>query len=220
MILRVLPDGQAELVMPRGGRAAEADAFLLANQDWLIEEQHRILSVGAQRPVMLDLQGVGEQWRLDVREQPLRARPDRLLHGDAPDRFVLQVFASDDDDEHVRKRVRARLIERARAMFDDVLPPLASRMASRFERIQVRAQRTRWGSYSASGTISLNYAVIFMPPAVVHYLCVHELAHYHHMNHGVGFWKLVERHAPGARRLDRELTRLQSTIPRWLLAIS
>ncbi len=52
-----------------------------------------------------------------------------------------------------------------------------------FSRIQIRRQRTRWGSCSATGTISLNVCLMFLEPAVVRYLYVHELCHTRHMNH-------------------------------------
>ena len=49
--------------------------------------------------------------------------------------------------------------------------------------VQVRLQRTRWGSCSNSGTVSLNAALLFLEPAVVRYLFVHELCHLIALNH-------------------------------------
>jgi len=43
------------------------------------------------------------------------------------------------------------------------------------------SQRTRWGSCSTRGTISLNLCLLFQRPAVLQYLMVHELAHLKHM---------------------------------------
>ena len=75
----------------------------------------------------------------------------------------------------------------------------------RYARAQIRRQRTRWGSCSASGTISLNVCLMFLSPAVVRYLFVHELCHTRHMNHSAHFWALVERAYPGYRDAERWL---------------
>jgi predicted metal-dependent hydrolase len=85
-----------------------------------------------------------------------------------------------------------------------------------FSRIQIRRQRTRWGSCSATGTISLNVCLMFLEPAVVRYLFVHELCHTRHMNHSSRFWALVEHYEPDYRRLDRELLRGWQAVPAWM----
>jgi predicted metal-dependent hydrolase len=85
-----------------------------------------------------------------------------------------------------------------------------------FSRIQIRRQRTRWGSCSATGTISLNVCLMFLDPAVVRYLYVHELCHTRHMNHSPRFWALVEHHEPDSRRLDRQLLRGWQAVPAWM----
>src|SRR5271165_4610295 len=55
-------------------------------------------------------------------------------------------------------------------------------------RISVRNQRSRWGSCSQRGTISLNWRLIQTPPFVCDYICLHELAHLREMNHSSRFW--------------------------------
>lgn len=58
-------------------------------------------------------------------------------------------------------------------------------------RIQIRNQRTRWGSCSTTGTLSLNLQLMRLPEWVRDYVVVHELAHLAHPNHGSEFWALV-----------------------------
>ena len=120
------------------------------------------------------------------------------------------------------KRVTAlkRLTARAHEVFAPQLAELAALMGVGFQRLQIRRQRTRWGSCSTRGTISLNCCLLFQRPEVVRYLLVHELAHVRHMNHGEHFWSLVERFEPQWRALDRELSQGWSHVPGWLLARS
>jgi predicted metal-dependent hydrolase len=110
-----------------------------------------------------------------------------------------------------------RLAARAHELFAPQLRELAALMGVSFRQLQIRHQRTRWGSCSARGTISLNCCLLFHRPAVVRYLLVHELAHLTHMNHSARFWQLVERYEPQWREHDRELAAGWSQVPGWVL---
>lgn len=65
-----------------------------------------------------------------------------------------------------------------------------------FNKISIRAQSTRWGSCSRSGTLSFNYKLFFLPDHLVDYIIVHELCHVREMNHGKKFWALVAETVP------------------------
>jgi predicted metal-dependent hydrolase len=62
--------------------------------------------------------------------------------------------------------------------------------------ISVRAQRTRWGSCSPRGEISLNWRLVQVPEWVRDYVILHELAHRRHLNHSTRFWEEVKRLCP------------------------
>lgn len=62
-----------------------------------------------------------------------------------------------------------------------------------------RSQKTRWGSCSHRGTVSLNWRLVAAPPDCLDYVVVHELAHLKYQNHSQKFWNLVERHSANFR---------------------
>ena len=117
----------------------------------------------------------------------------------------------------LRHALQRFTMKEAHATLGPWLSLLSAETDLRFGKIQIRRQRTRWGSCSRSGTISLNACLLFQPTSVVRYLLIHELAHTRHMNHSRRFWRLVEQHEPGWRELDAALTRGWREVPAWAL---
>ena len=62
--------------------------------------------------------------------------------------------------------------------------------------IRLSRAKSRWGSMSSSGTLSLNHALILCPPDVMDYVIVHELCHIPHPNHSTAFWSTVASYMP------------------------
>ena len=76
---------------------------------------------------------------------------------------------------------------------------LASEHGLRVRAVTVRDQRTRWGSCSPTGRISLNWRLNQAPPLVRDYVLLHELTHMEHPNHSKRFWRELERVCPWHR---------------------
>jgi predicted metal-dependent hydrolase len=66
-------------------------------------------------------------------------------------------------------------------------------------KIQIRDQRTRWGSCSANGNLSFNWRLVLAPFEVLDYVVVHEVCHLREANHSRRFWRLVETRRPNWR---------------------
>jgi predicted metal-dependent hydrolase len=162
------------------------------------------------RPPVVELSAAGRRWTVDYR--PGRAR---RVHEVAPDE--LQVRVGDPADQlQVSAALLAWLGARAREHLERELALVAFDVGIDFRRLQLRRQRTRWGSCSVNGTISLNVCLMFQRPEVVRYLLVHELCHRRHMNHSTRFWSLVERCEPRWRELDSELLAGWQRVPAWV----
>lgn len=100
------------------------------------------------------------------------------------------------DEAAVRRAAQTWLLGQARRQFTRQLDHWAPLLGVRWQRLTVSSARTRWGSASAGGNIRLNRRLIHLPPELVDYVVVHELAHLHEMNHGARFWQHVARALP------------------------
>ena len=67
--------------------------------------------------------------------------------------------------------------------------------------------KSRWGSCSGSGRISLNTHLVKLSDALVEYVAVHELCHLRHMHHGAAFYRLMEASLPDWEQRRSELHR-------------
>lgn len=104
---------------------------------------------------------------------------------------------SGEDIENYKKKLRPVLEHRV-AYYAQV-------MDVGYNRITIRAQKTRWGSCSARGNLNFNWKLVLMPVEILDYVVVHELAHRIEMNHSDRFWAQVENILPDYRERRRRL---------------
>ena len=213
LTLRLLPPHTLELVVPRGTRAADVDAFVRENRRWIEKARRELAECRPLRseglPVTVDLRAIGQRWNVEYRHDP---------HGPARCRVhdsVLEVSTPDALRRGAGGALRSWLLDEADYHLTPWLKREAQVVGHRPAKVQVRLQRTRWGSCSNSGTVSLNAALLFLGPAVVRYLFVHELCHLIALNHSRKFWSAVARHEPDYEVLDRQLTKAWHEIPLW-----
>ena len=111
--------------------------------------------------------------------------------------------------ERARQRPRLRLDPRgiselegrraARELVGMLVEDEAEALGVQAGKIQIRDQRTRWGSCSANGNLSFNWRLVLAPIEVLDYVVVHEVCHLREANHSRRFWRLVESRRPSWR---------------------
>ena len=212
MQLKVSPLGAVEVVLPKNIHPKHVSNFVAEHQAWIEQTQQQM----AERypaeellPGRLAFAATNQQWQLAYLEGK-RARVAEI--DDA-----LKIYSQ--DDESAQKALQQWLNRRANEVLVPWLHNVSDELGLRFERAVIRAQKTRWGSCSSSGTISINRALLFMPPETVRYLFVHELCHTKEMNHSARYWALVENHMPDYRQHEEVLNSGMKRIPRWALSI-
>jgi predicted metal-dependent hydrolase len=218
--IRVHADARVEVVVPPRARPRDVERFIAAQREWI--DTRRAIALRNRPapqpfpPPALELPLTGERWRVHLAGGAGRVRllEPRMAESGASDKLLHA--AGTPSNAQLRSVLRAWLLRAARIRLTPRVAALASSMGVHYSKIAIRRQRSRWGSCSARGTISLNCCLLFQRPEVVDYLIVHELTHVKHMNHSARFWQAVERHCADWRALDRELVHGWRSVPRWV----
>lgn len=214
MSIRVFPGGRIEVVVPPGAGVPAIERFVGRHREWAERRSRELLQLApkaAERvPDRIELALLGRAW--DV-EYAVGGRTRVETVGE--DR--LRVHAPSRTERHVSRALVPWLMRLATAELSARLAPLSRAIGIDYARLSVRRQRTRWGSCSTRGTISLNACLAFQRPDVVRYLMIHELCHRRHMNHSRRFWSLVASFEPDWKPLDVELLQGWRNVPAWVL---
>ena len=212
--LQVRPFGGLEVVIPPRFPRGEIAGLVERHADWARGQLARQTAIrdAIRLPDRLELPADGTSLAIRRRGDSPALNYD-LFDGAATDCIELRAATRDGQIRELRGWIRRHA--------GLVLPPRLRAVAERsgldYARVTIRSQKTRWGSCSARRNISLNDQLLFLPPATVDYLLVHELCHTREMNHSPAFWKLVERHCPEYRAHERLLCESRHLVPEWFL---
>lgn len=199
-VLRVRPDASVRVTIPRRGSMRYAKEFLEKHLPW-IERQVQRIAAAPKRET---------EWRVGS-EILFRGELATIIatteDGAKSVMFADQRVRITDGDGNLRPSIERHLRGLAATELVPRTFELAQQHGLLVQRVTVRSQsqRSRWGSCSRRGTISLNWRLIQAPPFVSDYIILHELTHLRQMNHSARFWAEVERVCPGFREAEKWL---------------
>jgi len=194
-VLRLQTNKTVVVTVPRCGSKTFARDFVASRKTWL-EKQWRILEARKIPPHVLR-----PGMEILFRGQPVVLEVQNLGAGGRL-RFGPETAPLPDLDGNLRPALEAHLQNLAHGELAARVKELAATHQLDVKKIVVRNQKSRWGSCSYNGTISLNWRLIQLPPEVRDYIIVHELMHLRELNHSPRFWSEVEKVCPGYRTAE------------------
>ncbi|MSR00337.1 MAG: M48 family peptidase [Gammaproteobacteria bacterium] len=211
---RVFLDGKVEIVVPYGTKEEQVHEFSLRHRKW-IEEKLALRKLDPEEfvfpPVGFSLNAFNEYWDIKFSGGMGSAR----VISKSPGVLCLQGTA---ERSAQRNALLLWLVKHSRVHLNQHLSHLAKEYGFIYKSMQIRLQKTRWGSCSARRVISLNLCIIFQQPEVLRYLLLHELVHTLYMNHSSRYWHRVSEVCPNWKKLDQELSRGWKVVPRWIFS--
>lgn len=198
-ILRLTTEGTARVTIPWGGSKTQALEFAQTKTGWL---ERQIKRTEPRREIRRWRHGSKILYRGNWVRLAVSVNDGRQ-HVSFADQTLNISLADGDLKDGIEKHLR-RIAEQE-------VPPLVFELAEhhavQISQVQIRNQRSRWGSCSSRGTISLNWRLIQIPEFVRDYLIIHELMHTREMNHSARYWNHVAHACPDYERAEKWLTK-------------
>lgn len=120
-------------------------------------------------------------------------------------------FEDKELQDWLRKVIGEALRRTAKIILPARLHTLSSQYNLPYQSAKINSSSGRWGSCSARKTINLSYFLVLLPQHLIDYVLLHELTHTREMNHGDGFWELLNKLTNGkAQTLRNELKKYRT----------
>ncbi|ACF45834.1 protein of unknown function DUF45 [Prosthecochloris aestuarii DSM 271] len=190
-------------------------------KEWIAQTRKKVMAdqqqsrgpsdVACELPSRLVLHSINEVWQVSY-----RAGRGSVVEAQVIDTNRLMISGDASKSDLVYRLLRMWLKQKASLELVPWLERLSVANGLNYSRAVIRHQKTRWGSYSGRGTVSLNMKLLFLPEHLVHHVLIHELCHTVHLNHSSSFWKLVARYDPAYMEHRVEMKRAGSYIPHFV----
>jgi len=200
--LRVQSKEKVTLTLPRWASIQQGHDFLHQQKEWLAKRIEQL-------PSMVSLAQYFSE-----RGMVWLTPGSRKLSWDISEKGTKSTYEISFDD------VKFNIINRGKTIDEEIIlllfqlakENLTERLYANCERVgldvrkvRVGDQKSRWGSCSSKGTISLNWRLILLPYPIGEYVIFHELAHLRHLDHSIRFWNYLESICSDSKSKDKEL---------------
>jgi len=198
LAIHVHPDTRVEVEAPHGSEMAEIEKRVRKKANWILKQQRDFQRYSVEFPPRKYVSGethryLGRQYRLRVIEDDIPIEVVRM------DRGVLTIYVNRKTPEHVKQVLEDWLRERARTIYAERVDewyPHFERYGIQRPQVVVRKMKSRWGSCTAKGKITLNFKLIQVPKRLIDYVIVHELCHTVVHAHNTEFYAFLSRIMP------------------------
>ena len=194
--IAVHPNGSVVVKAPLGADETLVESLVYKRVRWIRRQIRYFAQFEPRTPKRRFVGGeshlyLGRKYRLKIRPS---ATDEVLLK-----RGFFHIRAVDDKPEHIAMLLEAWYRSKADVHFAQVFEEcwhLCKKRGMDKPLLKIRKMKTRWGSFSRKGGVTLNLELIKAPRECIEYVVVHELCHLFHLNHGPEFYILLEQFIP------------------------
>jgi len=198
LAIHVHPDTSVEVEAPHGSEMVEIEKRVRKKANWILKQQRDFQRYSMEFPPRKYVSGethryLGRQYRLRVIEDDIPIEVVRM------DRGMLTMYVNSKAQEHVKQVLEDWLRERARTIYAERVNewyPRFERYGIQRPQVVVRKMKSRWGSCTAKGKITLNFKLIQVPKQLIDYVIVHEMCHLIEHSHAPAFYALMGKMMP------------------------
>jgi predicted metal-dependent hydrolase len=216
VILKISVHNGLEVVIPRGFSKKSIPQIINDRKDWIerafkkIEQKRSIPTNPRELPTVIYFQSIDRSFEVEY-----LTNLENPLELSQVNDSLIKISGDSSNIEDCQDLLKRWVQHQGRRHLTPWLRSLSDEIELRFKQVQIRGQRSRWGSYSSRGTVSLNYNLLFLRPGLVRYLMIHELCHSMHLNHSERFYALLAEYEPGYKELRGEMREGWNSVPWW-----
>ena len=199
----IFPDGEVRVNAPLRATDAEVRRFVESRAAWVARHLERLARLPPPPPPRRYVSGetfllLGREYPLKLVADPAARRPRAALEGDC----LVAAVRDPGDAAQVRRAVQEWYARQATEVFPrcvNACLPVAAQHGLPAPAFKLRQMRSRWGSCSRTGRVTLSTHLIKTPLPAIEYVIMHELCHLVHHNHGPAFYRLLTECMPDWR---------------------
>ena len=201
--IQIYPDKRIELKVPLLYNIENVEPFLEKHYRWIFKRLDATIPLKTEpkRYVAGELHYyLGRQYPLMIVISP---NNNVVLQDD-----TLMVYAKYYMPELIETLLEKWYLGQARSIFQEISIPLMKQMEKYNvfpKSFTIKKMKTRWGSCSSKGSISLNLDLIKLPEQCIKEVILHELCHLVHFNHSKEFYALMTAEMPDWKIWKKEL---------------
>lgn len=169
--------------------------FVNQNQAWVFRHQREILEKIWEKEQFTFTQGAF---------LPFLGEDKCLSNGNTP-KIASDTIALPVSEKGYRQEYFDLLRREGKQYFPKRVAVFAPLVGAEPNRITITSAKTRWGSCSSKGNLCFSKYLMCLPPHLVDYVVVHELAHLLEHNHSSAFYSIIASVLPDYKSCVQEL---------------
>ncbi|MBP7862122.1 M48 family metallopeptidase [bacterium] len=207
--IHVHADGKIEVEAPKSAPVPEIRKAVSKRGKWLAKNleqiENRLMHVSKREYVSGETHFyLGRRYQLKVRKisQASNSVETVKLLGSR-----IEICTFDRSSDHVKRLLKNWYQERAMDLFPQYLATVVQQIPwlNKMPKLKLRSMQKRWGSCSATGSVTLNSRLICAPKECIYYVLWHEVCHLKEANHSPKYYKLLSKYLPDSARLKMKL---------------
>ncbi len=206
LAIEVYPDSSVVVKSPTETGLDEIQKIVSKRARWILKQQQYFRQFDPRTPGRQFVGGethlyLGKQFRLKISEGVRDSV--KLLRG-----YFLVETKHLSSPDHIKLLLNAWYVEKAAATFCSSFArcwPYFEQRGLTKPLIRTRRMRTRWGSLSRGGQLTLNTDLIRAPKESIDYVITHELCHLQCHDHSSEFYRLLEKVMPDWEKRKHKL---------------
>ncbi len=203
--IQVYPDCTVKVRVPRWLPQKNIDQIIEQKQAWISKKIEHFQQNQKNLPRKKEYVSgevfcyLGKEYQLRVVE----AKNNSIMHTES------EIFIHKTPKRSVKNILTKWFSDMAKEVFEERLKVNFAIFSKKhqypYPNLTLRKMKSRWGSMSSDGNMTLNTHLIHTPFECIDYVIMHELCHLKHKNHGAKFHKLQGEFTPNYKEIKRRL---------------